>query len=133
MRKISFLTLLLLIFSASVFAQRNNISPEIQAERDMLGLERKILKENTDTQGVELINNHLAAKKKMDAEMKKLPGYGKAATDKASLQKFREKNAKKEPSFNTLSENELKAKNSKEDYLTEKYEEYKKWRAISAQ
>ena len=124
MKKVLFVFIVSLIVSVS-FAQRNNIDPKIQAQRDMTAIERKTTKENTDEEGVKLIKEHQAAKGKMDATMRKMPGYGKAATDKQSLAKFREKNAKKDPSFGKLSAEETKTRKAKENYLSNSNEKYK--------
>lgn len=129
------LVLLLIVGLLSVtgsFAQRNNIDPAIQAERDMKAIENNMLKDGTDQEGVKLIKEHSAAKRKMDATMKKIPGYGKAATDKIALAKFREKNAKKDPSFAELSSNEEKTRMAKEDYISGANDDYKSLRQKTA-
>lgn len=131
MKKLGLVLGLLLMMVGAAFAQRNNIAPEIQAERDMAGIERKMLKENTDAEGVKFIKEHDAAKRKMDAQMRQLPGYGNAATDKASLEKFREKNAKKDSSFKALSDKENETRIAKENYISSVNEEYKKHKSVS--
>ena len=96
------------------FAQKNNTSPELQAERKMRSIERKMKSENTDVEGVKLIKEHGKTMKVLKGKMNALPGYGKAATSKQSLQKFREKNAKKDADFKVFSDNEIKARKAME-------------------
>lgn len=131
MKKLGLIVGFLMFTIASTFAQRNNIAPEIQASRDMMAVEKKMLNENTDAEGIKLIKEHQAAKRKLDATMKKIPGYGKSATDKVALLKFREKNAKKDPSFRTLSDKEKETRLAKENYISGVNEMYKENITIS--
>ena len=131
MKRLGLILGFVMLTITSTIAQRNNISPKIQAERDMMAIERKMQQANTDEEGVKLIKAHLLEKRKMDGTMKKIPGYGKAATDKASLIKFREKNAKKDPSFKKLSDNEKTARLAKESYISGVNEEYTKHKKVS--
>jgi len=125
MKKIGLIITLTILSIAASFAQRNNIAPEIQADRDMVAVERKMQQANEDEEAVRLIKEHAAAKKKMDATMKQLPGYGKAATDKKSLSSFREKNSKKDASFKLLSDKEKETRLAKESYISTVNEGYK--------
>ena len=131
MKKISLLIISCILLLAPSIAQRNNISPKIQAERDMMAIERKMSKENTDEEGVKLIKAHSAAKTKMEGVMKKKPGYGDAATSKEKIQKFREKVAKKDADFAKLSQAEKDTRKAKEDYIASKDEKYSSLRKIA--
>ena len=126
-----FMVAILAVLSITATAQRNNIAPEIQAARDMVAVERIMLNENTDLEAVKLIKQHQVAKRRMDASIKKMPGYGKAATSKASLNKFREKNAKKDAAFKTLSDKEQETAKAKENYISSVNDTYKKNISIS--
>lgn len=120
-------TLLIIVCAAGfTFAQKNNTSPELQAERKMRSIERKMKTENTDVEGVKLIKEHEKTMKVLKSKMNALAGYGKAATSKQSLQKFREKNANKNADFKVFSDNEINARKAMVDYIAGTNEEYKK-------
>lgn len=133
MKRIALAVSVIMMGIVSSFAQRENIAPEIQAGRDMMAIERKMERENTDPEATKLIKEHTKAKARMDGTMKKLPGYGKAATSKEDLEKFREKSAKKDPEFQKLSDDETAARKAKEDYISGVDDNYKKLRAITNQ
>ena len=130
MKKTILFIFVALIASGISYAQRNNIDPKIQAARDMKAIESKMLKEKTDEEGMKLIKQHRAAKKRMDDVMKTKPGYGKSATDKEKLKKFREKTAKGDPEFKKLSDKETSTRKAKEDYISNADPEYKKLRGV---
>ena len=133
MKKLGLILISLVIFAAPSMAQRNNISPAIQAGRDMMAIERSIARENTDAEGAKLIKAHTLAKNKMEGVMKKKPGYGKAATSKESIQKFRAKEAKKDDAFAELSNTEKTARKAKQDYIAGVDEKYSSLRKIAQQ
>ena len=125
MRKIITTILLIAGLAITSFAQKN-VSPELKAERKMKSVEMKMKKEKADEEGVKLIYAHDKALKSLQGQMRQVKGYGKAATSKQALAKFRAKTEKKDPKFKTLGDKERETRKAKEDYIAGVNEDYKK-------